>query len=81
GRVSLSWDAVNNADGYQIWMSDSANGTYTIAKSIEDGNTTSYAKSGLNSGSTAYFKVRAYVQDGDKKTFGAYSETVSAAVK
>lgn len=81
GRVNLSWDDVDGADGYQIWMAteDSEN-SYKIVKTV-DGDTTSYVKSDLKSGTTYYFKVRAYTDDNGKKTYGDYSEVVSAKVK
>ena len=56
-------------------------GEYKLVKSIEDGNTDSYVKYDLKSGSTYKFRVRAYTQVGDKKTFGAYSNEVSVKVK
>lgn len=80
GRADVSWDAVSGAAGYQIWMQGSG-GEYKLVKSIEDGNTDSYVKYDLKSGSTYKFRVRAYTQVGDKKTFGAYSNEVSVKVK
>lgn len=80
GRANVSWDTVSGAAGYQIWMQESG-GEYKLVKSIEDGNTDSYIKYDLKSGSTYKFKVRAYTQVGDKKTFGAYSNEVSVKVK
>lgn len=78
-RVQLSWDAVNGAAGYQVWMADSADGEYAIAKSVTDGSTavTIY---NLTSGENCCFKVRAYTEIDGKKTFGAYSEVVSVTV-
>ena len=81
GRAQLTWDAVNGAAGYQVWMSTSENGSYSIIKSIADGSTTSYTKYDLKSGSTYSFKVRAYTEVNGKKTFGAYSEAVDVTVK
>ena len=80
GRADVSWDAVSGAAGYQIWMQGSG-GEYNLVKSIEDGNTDSYVKYDLKSGSTYKFRVRAYTQVGEKKTFGAYSNEVSVKVK
>ena len=79
-RATLTWDALNGAAGYQIWMSETADGEYSIVKSITDGTTT-YTKYDLTSGKTYYFKVRAYVEVEGKKTFGAHSEVVSVTVK
>ena len=81
GRAELSWNAVNGAAGYQVWMSESVNGGYTLVKSITDGATTSYTKYDLTSGKTYYFKVRAYTEVDGKKTFGTYSDARGVTVR
>lgn len=82
GSVRLRWDAAKGADGYQIWMSESASSSsFQITKSITDGDVTAYTKNHLQSGKTYYFKIRAYVEVDGKKTFGAYSGTISITVK
>ena len=79
-RAQLTWDALNGAAGYQIWMAEAEDGEYKIVKSITDGSTT-YTKYDLTSGKTYYFKVRAYTEVEGKKTFGAYSEVLGVTVK
>ena len=79
-RAQLTWDALNGAAGYQIWMAEAEDGEYKIVKSVTDGSTT-YTKYDLTSGKTYYFKVRAYTEVEGKKTFGAYSEIVSVDVQ
>ena len=79
--VNISWESVSGAAGYQIWMSTSSDGEYQIAKGINDGSTIFYTKYELESGSTYYFKVRAFTDVDGKKTFGAYSNVVSVQVK
>ncbi len=81
GIAKLSWNVVSGAAGYQIWRADSANGTYTLVKSITSGSTIRYSNSGLTSGKTYYYKVRAYTEVNGNKTFGAYSEVQSVTVK
>ncbi|MGN0265855.1 MAG: transglutaminase domain-containing protein [Oliverpabstia sp.] len=80
-RVTLSWNHVNGAAGYQVWRAEEADGAYTIVKSIEKGDAVSYVNSGLTSGKTYYYKVRAYTELDSKKTFGEYSEIQSALIK
>ena len=80
-RAQLSWDAVNGAAGYQIWMSTAPDSGFSIAKTIEDGMTTSYTKYDLQSGSIYYFKIRAYVEVDGKKTFGEYTNVIAITVK
>ena len=77
--VQLTWEAVNGAAGYHIWMSTDPDTGFTITKTITDG--TSYTKQGLQSGTTYYFKIRAYVEVDGKKTFGDYSETLAATIQ
>ena len=79
GRVQISWDAVNGAAGYQVWMAD-ASGTYKIAKSVTDGSTTATIYS-LTSGQTYTFKIRAYTSVDGKMTFGSYSNLLNITVK
>ena len=80
GRASLSWDQVDGAAGYQIWISESPDTGFSIAKSVTDGSTT-YTKYGLENGKTYYFKIRAYVEVDGKKTFGAYSQTIAITIQ
>ena len=80
-RAVITWSQVNGAAGYQIWRAESENGSYSIAKSITDGDTISYTNTGLTSGKTYYYKVRAYTELDGKKTFGEYSDTKTVTVK
>ena len=76
--VKVSWNAVTGADGYQVWRATAKDGTYTAVGSV---TTTSRVCSGLTTGSTYYFKVRAYKEVSGSKVYGAYSSIVSAAPK
>ncbi len=79
-RVRILWDEVDGAAGYQIWGADSEDGTYAIVKTITDGSTTAYSNTGLASGQTYYYKMRAYSEADGSKVYGAYSETVAVSV-
>ena len=79
GRAQLSWDAVNGAAGYQVWMAE-GNGTYKIAKSVTDGSAAATIYN-LTSGTKYSFKVRAYTEVDGKKTFGAYSDVLAVTVQ
>ena len=73
--ITASWQSIKNADGYQIACSTSENGSYT---SLKKTTSTSYTHTGLTSGSTYYYKVRAYVKLADgSKTYGAWSAVKS----
>ena len=81
GRAVLEWNELSGAAGYQIWMSTSEDGEYSITKSITDSKTTTYTKYELESGKTYYFKVRAYSEVDGRKSFSDYSEVVNVKVK
>ena len=61
GYLKFTWSAVTKATGYQVFVSTTASGTYTICDQVSDGTTTTstiyYPES---SGNNRYFKIRAY---------------------
>jgi fibronectin type 3 domain-containing protein len=69
--VKLSWAAVPGASGYYIYRATSATGTYSYLTATA--TATSYTNSGLVTGKTYYYKVRAYHLEGTTKVFGNYS--------
>ena len=77
-KATISWSKVTGASGYQIYMATSKTGTYTLIKST---TLLSYTKTGLTTGKTYYFKVRAYTTVNGKKVYGAYSTIVYKAAK
>lgn len=79
-RIRILWNEVDGAEGYQLWRSDRADGTYKIVKTINDGATTAYSNTGLTSGETYCYKMRAFTTVNDQKVFGAYSDVVTVAV-
>ena len=58
--ISLAWNTVNNASGYNIYRSNSVNGTYTKLNSSLITNVT-YADTGLVSNTGYYYKVSVMV--------------------
>ncbi len=73
--IKVSWDAVSDAAGYQVWRGTSANGTFTAIGSV---TTTSRVSTGLTAGTTYYYKVRSYKMVEGQKVYGDYSSVVSA---
>lgn len=80
GGVLLSWNYVDGAAGYQIWRADSENGNYSIVKTVAEGKTVSYVNQ-VSAGQGYYYKIRAYTEYNNKKTFGAYSPVVRVQEK
>ncbi len=74
-KVSISWSAVSGASGYQLYRSTSQGGTYSLVKTTA---ARSYTNSKLKTGTTYYYKVRAYKKVGGKKIYGSYSLVASA---
>ena len=63
-NVNFTWSKVANATGYQIFSSSSASGSYYILTQIDDASTTSKSVYyPASSGTTTYFKIRAYWQE------------------
>lgn len=70
--IKISWSAVAGRTGYEIWFSDSADGTYTWLATTTG---TSYTDKGLTTGVPRYYKVIAYrtVSGVPKPQYGGYS--------
>lgn len=60
-------------------MSTSRNGTYSKIATITNNSTSSYKKTGLEVGKVYYFKVRAYVNNGNSKIYGGYSNIIETS--
>ena len=73
-NVTLSWNEIPVASSYIIERSTSANGSYTVVKTL-DASYTSYKDKGLDTGKTYYYRIKAKYND--SKTF-SYSSVVSA---
>ena len=58
-NIQFTWSKVTWATGYQIFMSTSASGTYTIVQQVDGGNKTSYTYYYPASSGTYYFKIKA----------------------
>jgi len=62
-QAKISWGKSSGANGYEVYMSTSKNGTYQKIKAANS-SATSYTKTGLKKGQKYYFKVRAYKTTG-----------------
>lgn len=76
----LIWEEVTGATGYNIYRSDSLNGTYALVsdsfepyKSIK--NVMCYSDTGLTPNKTYYYKIKATTEALESE----YSNTLSAA--
>jgi fibronectin type 3 domain-containing protein len=76
--IVLNWNGVANASAYYIYRSLSFAGTYTQIAEIAAPGTT-YTNTGLVSGSTYYYKIRARTAS-NGGYYSEYSAAVNAAV-
>ena len=74
--VLVSWNAVAQADGYEVRWDTRSKGAF--ASFVTDISGTSYAVQGLQAGSTYYFKVRPYDNVDGVKVYGPLSSAASA---
>jgi C1A family cysteine protease/uncharacterized protein YjdB len=79
--VKLTWNKVNGASGYEIYMSKSKSSGYSLVKTIKKGKTVSYTKKGLTKKKTYYFKIRSYKTVAGVKIYSSYSKIKAAKVK
>lgn len=78
--AQITWGKSIGAEGYEIAMASSKNGTYKVIKTITSGSTTSFKKTGLTAGKTYYFKVRSYTTVNGKKVYSDFTRIVSCKV-
>lgn len=74
--ITLSWEKVKGADGYEIYRKTGKDGEYKKIKTITSGKTVTYKNTGLTVGKKYYYKVRAY----DGSTKGKYSTAKSVTL-
>ncbi|WP_216830406.1 InlB B-repeat-containing protein [Alkalihalobacterium elongatum] len=76
-KLKVSWGLVTGADGYEVYQAPSRNGTYSRVQTVTNGATTSVTRSSLKTGTTYFYKIRAYrVVDGIK-IYSNYSSIAS----
>lgn len=73
GRVTVTWDTVKRASGYQVFWSTSRTGTFTRFKTVTSGSALTATKKSLKTGTRYYFKIRSYRIYNGVKIYSAYS--------
>ncbi len=74
--ISLKWNDVVEADGYQVYTYDVVNGKWVYLSST---NKNYYDVTGLSATSHYMYKVRAYKISADKKYYGDFCESVTVS--
>jgi hypothetical protein len=79
--AKLTWEQIDGASGYEIYMSTKKSSGYSLVKTITKGKTTSYTKKSLTKKKTYYFKIRAYKKVAGVKIYSGYSKVKSVKAK
>lgn len=78
-KAVVKWSKVTGATGYKVYYKTSKNGKWVGLKTTNN-KTTSYTKTGLVTGRTYYFTVKAY-RTSNGKTYNGKYVTKSVKVK
>lgn len=77
--VQLRWNKLSGFDGYNVYRSDSASGTYNYLASVT-GGTVSYVDKTAESGKTYFYKVRPYVKSGGSTLYAGWSKAKKVVI-
>lgn len=77
--VTLSWNPVDNADGYEIYRK--AGSSYKKIGSVNGEEVTDYTDGSLESGVSYSYKVRSYTGEGDDIEYGDFSKVLTVVTK
>ncbi len=69
-KITITWSAVKGAVSYEVYRASSATGSYSL---VGKSSSLSYANTGVSTGQTYYYKVRAKCTAGTVITYGSYS--------
>ena len=73
--VILNWNAVTNADGYEVVRSTTKNGKYKLVKTV---TSPSLTNRGLKENTTYYYKIRSFAIVDGVKVYSSYSSRITA---
>ena len=77
-KLRISWDIMDDADGYVVYRASSENGKYKKTYSTDNAKKCWYINTNRKAGQVWWYKVRGYQIIDGKKVFSKYSKAVSA---
>jgi uncharacterized repeat protein (TIGR02543 family) len=80
-EITVSWNRVTGATGYEVWRSTTANGTFTRVRDVTSGSTLSWRNTGLVADRQYFYRVRAYTTVNGVKAFSPYTATFNARTR
>ena len=75
-KAALSWNKIPGVSGYRIYRSTKETSGFSAIRNLTNANTLSYTNSGLVTGKTYYYKMRAFRNEDGKTYYSAYSKVV-----
>ena len=75
--VEIQWNNVIGSTAYEIYRSESPTQVYKYVKTVSGSSNTKFVNTGLISGKTYYYKIRAYRLVSGEKVYGTFSNAVS----
>ena len=82
GSVTLGWNGVTGADGYEVYMRTAKNGKSTKIATLKKASKVKYTKKGLAKNKTYYVNVRAFKKDAKgRKYYSSYSTVKAVKTK
>lgn len=79
--LEISWDKVNEADGYKIYRLDTNTDTYKLVDTINNNSITSYKHENLVSATNYYYKVKAFKYLNGSTRYSDYSSRLKATTR
>ena len=76
-KLLVKWKKVSGASGYVIYRSTKKNSGYKKIKTVRSGSTTKYTDTGIQTGKTYYYKIKAYKKASSKLTYSNFSKIKS----
>lgn len=78
--INVHWQMIPGAHGYEIYRSIAKDGKYTLLKSVPPA-TQAFMNTTVVAGKEYFYKIRAFVNVGTKRSYGKFSKVLRANTK